>query len=496
MKSLHYSIIAISLIGISFSVSENVYGCLGNCPPIIPPPHYAFPPITVHTNLENYSTGDNIVITGHIFNQTKDTPLIIKIFDPIRQFQFDKNVPVLTNGNYTWTLSTVDFWSFDASGNYTALAQYGQVYAITNFNLNSTLTQYLYSQSPLWQFKNGMPAQDVHCHTGFTLIVRKENFAPACTNPITATHLILNGWALETAPMNPFISSLGINGLQQNYTVSHPIDATINYAGYWSGAWEPDIKIFDANDTQIWFNCPRCVENNNDVVLGGGPSIPSYGNFTYHVQDYNGHSPVINETGTYTMITSLGNKTASARFDVIPNTNENDGKNTLSNLDSNGPDFKVGPDILGPLPHQLVFFMKSNSTARIFVEYTSHEPNTGTVPSYSSVYVVKGGDYAPLTTSDVTINAHPSSIPLTEGSDTIVVYKVTAKEGVKGVYWITLAQFCGVIPLAVDVNSLTISPFDIPVQTGIMHCPAQLLDRKILGISEGTAEYKIGSPVK
>ncbi|MDH2906942.1 MAG: hypothetical protein PXX83_02465 [Candidatus Nitrosotalea sp.] len=180
---------------------------------------------------------------------------------------------------------------------------------------------------------------------------------------------------------------------------------------------------------------------------------------------------------------------------TIPYTRDNDGKNISSNSTFDGPEFKVGPDLLGPIPHQLVFFMKSNSTAKIFVEYTSHEPNTGTMPSYSSIYVGKGGDYNPLPTSDVTINADPSSIPLTQGSDTIV-YSITAKEGVKGVYWIFLAQFCGVMPLAIDINSLTISPFDIPVQTGTMHCPAQFLDRQILGISEGTAEYKIGQPVK
>ena len=181
---------------------------------------------------------------------------------------------------------------------------------------------------------------------------------------------------------------------------------------------------------------------------------------------------------------------------TIPYTNENDKQNLLSDSDSNGPQYKIGPDLLGPIPHQLVFFMKSNSTAKIFVEYTSNEPNTGTMPSYSSVYVGDAKNFTPLTTSDVTINADPSSIPLTQGSNTTVVYNITAKEGVKGVYWIFLSQFCRVMPLAIDMNSLTISPFDIPVQMGTMYCPAQSLDGKILGISGGTAEYKIGQPVK
>ena len=84
---------------------------------------------------------------------------------------------------------------------------------------------------------------------------------------------------------------------------------------------------------------------------------------------------------------------------------------------------------------------------------------------------------------------------MNQGSDTTVVYTVTAKEGVKGVYWISLVQFCGVMPLAIDIDSLTISPSDVPVQTGMISCPAQFLNGKILGISGGTAEYKIGQPV-
>lgn len=166
----------------------------------------------------------------------------------------------------------------------------------------------------------------------------------------------------------------------------------------------------------------------------------------------------------------------------------------ISNSTSNGPEFKVGPDVLGSIPHQLVFFMKSNSTAKIFVEYTSDEPNTGTMPSYSSVYAYNG-TYNPLTAHDVNITEVPSSIPLTEGSNTTVVYTVTAKEGVKGVYWLFLVQFCRVMPLAVDINSSTISPSDIPVQMGMTSCPAQLLDGKILGISGGTVEYKVGQPM-
>lgn len=173
---------------------------------------------------------------------------------------------------------------------------------------------------------------------------------------------------------------------------------------------------------------------------------------------------------------------------------------TVSQANSNQtsgdvPDFKIGPDTLRLAPHQLVFFMKSNSSAKIFVEYTSRLHNTGTMNSWSRVYTVNATNYTPLTTSDVAISASPLSIPLTEGSDTTVVYTVTAKEGIKGVYWLSLAQFCGLMPIAIDIDSSHLSPSDIPVFTGSRSCPAQMLDAKILGISGGTAEYRIGQPI-
>lgn len=346
--------------------------------------------------------------------------------------------------------------------------------------------------SPLKQVQSGIAANDVKCNAGFQLIFKAEDYTtPACVQPETATKLIQRGWALDTTSPVPFIKKMEIEGLQQTYTVGQPINATVKYTGY---SWyrEPDVKILDANGTQIWFNCAYCYTRSEAI------QSPSLGTFIYHVREYSSNNPpVINKTGTYTMVATLDNKTAEAKFDIIPASLQQTIPNPIYNsTSSNGPEFKVGPDLLGPLPHQLVFFMKSNSTAKIFVEYTSNEPNTGTLPSYSSVYVGKGGNFTPLMTSDVTIIADPSSIPKNKGSDTRVVYTVTAKEGVKGVYWIFLVQFCRVMPLAIDINSLTISPFDIPVQTGIMHCPAQFLEGKILGISGGTAEYKIGQPVQ
>src|SRR5437867_2580599 len=156
--------------------------------------------------------------------------------------------------------------------------------------------------------------------------------------------------------------------------------------------------------------------------------------------------------------------------------------------------FKLGPDPFGPIPHRLVFFMKSDSTAKIFVEYTSELPNTGTMKSLSTVYVGKT-NYTPFNSSKVTITADSPSISLTQGSKTVVVYTITAKEEASGIYWISLAQICGVMPIAIDRANFSVGLSEIPVPSGTMHCPAQLLNAKILGISGGLAEYKLAAPL-
>jgi hypothetical protein len=102
-----------------------------------------------------------------------------------------------------------------------------------------------------------------------------------------------------------------ITGLQQNYKVGQPIHAIIKYTG-WSYDRVPDVKILDKNGTQIWFNCPDCVAHTEPAISAPGYFITP----SYNVTDANGQYPIINKTGTYTMITSLGNKTVE--FNVIP----------------------------------------------------------------------------------------------------------------------------------------------------------------------------------
>jgi hypothetical protein len=361
--------------------------------------------------------------------------------------------------------------------------------------------------SPLHQFKSGIAANDVNCKQGLQLVIKAEDGSPACVKPQTAQKLVEHGWGWAMQPIKS-LQPKRIIGLENDTGVITLGNQTYYFEtpNYTDTAYSNPVQISFHDVIFTLFpsgfkgglpTSPGCGSDTvGEIVVGSGSYYWTDAKFSdgnhelLHIFADSQPCPV-HPIPTY--FSTHTNPQAGLTF--------YDGKmkllvstNVTKSTSSNGPEFKVGPDLLGPIPHQLVFFMKSNSTAKIFVGYTSNEPNTGTVPSYSSVYVGKEGNFTPLTTSDVTITADPPSIPMNEGSDT-VVYTVTAKEGVKGVYWISLVQFCRVMPLAIDIDSLTISPFDIPVQIGTMNCPAQFLDGKILGISGGTAEYKIGQPV-
>lgn len=389
MNTLHLAIIAILVIGTSFFIGEKAYAC--NFCPMIPPPQ----PITVQTNQENYSTGDKIIISGNMANPNYNTPLVIKIFDPRNEEQLQKIFPPSRDQRYSWTVSTVDFWGFLDSGDYTVLSQHGQDHATAHFYLNSTLVRYLYAQSPLWQFKNGMPAQDIHCRADLKLVIRAENSEPACVSQITATKLVLRGWALPPPPKEPYVNKMSIHDLQQDYAVGQPINATVVYSGYYWYA-EPNVKILDASGTQVWFNCPFCYARTESI------QSPLFGTFTYQVREYSTNTlPIINKTGTYTMVASLDNKSAEANFTVINHQNT-----TLpvsfAPCDNPYPQSNTGIPVL---------YMPANSTGKLCVKYSN--PNE---PFQAGFDILEAQNYSRK--GGATVSSMPDMVP--HGNSTVV----------------------------------------------------------------------------
>jgi len=163
--------------------------------------------------------------------------------------------------------------------------------------------------------KQQVSVDQVQCRPGLNLIIKLEDYAPACVTPHTNQTLVDRGWGVTLSSLlEPLtIKKIEIAGLQQSYTPGQPINATVRFTGYEPGGVYPDVTIIDSNGTHVWNNC--CIVHFEDPQF-------SFSTFTYIVAGPAG-SPVINKTGSFTMIVSLDNKTAQTMFSVIGENNKN-----------------------------------------------------------------------------------------------------------------------------------------------------------------------------
>ncbi len=222
--------------------------------------------------------------------------------------------------NGTWEILATSGFNHASMDIQVISSNYGNMTDVSGSSGSTTATSV---ESPLKQFRMGTIAQGVRCNTGLQLFFKAEDYTPVCAQSGTATVLLKRGWA-TTHPPEPFVEKIAITKLQQNYTIGKPINAMVNYAGYY---WytEPDVKIMDANGTQVWFNCPYC--NTRHTTM---PHL-SLDAFTYTVRDYASNKPpVINKTGTYTMIASLDSKITSTEFTIVKPLMSRDGDIAIS----------------------------------------------------------------------------------------------------------------------------------------------------------------------
>src|SRR6185437_12484369 len=105
-------------------------------------------------------------------------------------------------------------------------------------------------ESPSMQFQSGVKAQYVMCQPNYLILVIKiEDNSPACVKPDTAKKLMERGWAESLASfLESPIKKMNIIGLDGNYKVGQPINATVEYTGYESGGVYPDVRILDVNN--------------------------------------------------------------------------------------------------------------------------------------------------------------------------------------------------------------------------------------------------------
>ena len=101
------------------------------------------------------------------------------------------------------------------------------------------------------------------------------------------------------------------------------------------------------------------------------------------------------------------------------------------------------------------FFMKSNSTGRIYTDYTFRELSNQTW-NFIPEILASIHDSNPLAPKDLIITAFPETI-IKNKNHTSVTYTIMAKNNVKGVYALSIFS-CGLTPLVVGLNESQVSP--------------------------------------
>lgn len=135
-------------------------------------------------------------------------------------------------------------------------------------------------------------------------------------------------------------------------------------------------------------------------------------------------------------------------------------------------------------PHngEIVYFMKSNSTGKLTVEYNlalSHEQ------SVLNARIYNGSSMSQIQPSIIEAQVNPSII--SGNSNTTVVYTIIPHE-TKGVYWLSL-DACRFVPIVVDLDNSEITKTDLQPSLSGLRCPVSLLQYKIVGFEGIDPQY-------
>jgi hypothetical protein len=140
----------------------------------------------------------------------------------------------------------------------------------------------------------------------------------------------------------------------------------------------------------------------------------------------------------------------------------------------------------GSTNHEMVYFMKSNATAQIFVKFSSNrfdgpgpaQPITLNPRFYSS------GTNSGYPTDRINATTVPDSVQL--GSTTLVTYTITTHDTPSGVYWLSIDGPCDSIPVVVNIGLSQITKSDLQSPTASWKCPGPLMQHNIVGVNDMT----------
>ena len=139
-----------------------------------------------------------IMITGTVYKLFSPI-LVIIVSDPFDQKLAISQLTPSTDGHFSETLFAAGpLWI--KSGNYSVSVVSGsQQLTQAKFYYDGTkpcciIAGPLHIDSPLKQFKSGIGALDVTCKIGLQLVIKSEDFSPACVTPDTSDILVKRGW--------------------------------------------------------------------------------------------------------------------------------------------------------------------------------------------------------------------------------------------------------------------------------------------------------------
>ena len=143
--------------------------------------------------------------------------------------------------------------------------------------------------------------------------------------------------------------------------------------------------------------------------------------------------------------------------------------------------------LITELPHAytvsgMSLFMKLNSTAKIYADYTFRVLNNDTWTRYPHITTSMTNSSTP---EGVTVIATPNSF-VGDKHDVYVTYTITAQGHAKGVYVLSLYS-CGLTPLVIGLNESEINPTAFTDIVGATSCavpPQNSPDMNIIGYSE------------
>ncbi|MDE1764732.1 MAG: hypothetical protein KGI27_00515 [Thaumarchaeota archaeon] len=302
MKSLYLVIIAISLTGFAFLVTQTTSECAIFCQA------HASQSAFLQIDKNVYLRGDTILLYGSIGNYTQGYNVTAKIFDNQGNIVLTETTIPKPDLSFLLRIPTSDT-GWRTGGPYDLRVQYGTCCYIGD----STFMFYAGQLLPLKQEEAGIAPWGVACNSGLVSITKQEDGSVACVNPGSLQKLISLNWGYDPS------EKLTTYGLKSVYHAGQEIDFKFRVNGFGNICDQPTVTVRNSDQKIVWQSqqystgCAIGEQSGhmeNEAYLGREPHLG---------YDYNRYGPlIIDQTGTYFMNISWLDGNITKEFSVIP----------------------------------------------------------------------------------------------------------------------------------------------------------------------------------